>query len=132
MIWLLNLQIPIWRLKRPESCRPTVCGRFAAVTPTPDLVAQFAVEFQVPEAREVTPSWNIAPTLDIRVIVERIDTSSGDITRKLRLAHWCLVPQWSKDPKIGARMINARSETLDTKPSFRSAVKKQRCVIPAD
>lgn len=132
MIWLLNLQIPIWRLKRPESCRPTVCGRFAAVTPTPDLVAQFAVEFQVPEAREVTPSWNIAPTLDIRVILERIDKSSGEITRQLRLAHWGLVPPWSKDPKIGARMINARSETLDTKPSFRSAVKKQRCVIPAD
>jgi len=109
-----------------------MCGRFAAVTPTPDLVAQFAVEFQVPEAREVTPSWNIAPTLDIRVILERIDKSSGEITRQLRLAHWGLVPPWSKDPKIGARMINARSETLDTKPSFRSAVKKQRCVIPAD
>src|SRR5690625_7222891 len=109
-----------------------MCGRFAAVTPTPDLVAQFAVEFQVPEAREVTPSWNIAPTLDIRVILERIDKSSGEITRQLRLAHWGLVPPWSKDIKFWAPMINARSETLDTKPSFRSAVNKLRCVIPVD
>src|SRR5690625_7369732 len=107
MIWLLNLQIPIWRLKRPESCRPTVCGRFAAVTPTPDLVAQFAVEFQVPEAREVTPSWNIATTLDIRVILERIDKFSGEITCQLRLAHWVLVPPCYKVPTIVAMMINA-------------------------
>src|SRR5690625_8050074 len=106
MIWLLNLQIPIWRLKRPESCRPTVCGRFAAVTPTPDLVAQVAVEYQVPEAREVTPSWNIAPTLDIRVILERIDECSGEIKRQIRLAPGGLVPRWFEEPKPGPGMSN--------------------------
>lgn len=109
-----------------------MCGRFAATTPTVDLVSQFAVEFQVPEAADYAPSWNIAPTLDIRIILERVDRESGEITRQLRLAHWGLVPHWAKDPAIGARMINARSETLDSKPSFRSPIKKQRCVIPAD
>src|SRR5690625_5965641 len=86
-----------------------MCGRFAAVTPTPDLVAQFAVEFQVPEAREVTPSWSIAPTLDIRVILERPDKSSGEITRQLRLAHWGLVPPWSKDPKLDRQSTRLNS-----------------------
>src|SRR5690625_6326914 len=100
MIWRTNSPIRIWRLKRPESCRPAMCGRFAAVTPTPDLVAQFAVEFQVPEAREVTPSWNIAPTLDIRVILERIGKSSGEITRQLRLAHWGPVPPDRKSTRL--------------------------------
>jgi len=109
-----------------------MCGRFAAMTPTVDLVSQFAVEFQVPEAADYAPSWNIAPTLDIRIVLERVDKESGEITRQLRLAHWGLVPHWAKDPAIGARMINARSETLDSKPSFRSPIKKQRCVIPAD
>lgn len=109
-----------------------MCGRFAAITPTADLVSQFAVEYEVPEAADYAPSWNVAPTLDIRIILERVDKQSGEITRQLRLAHWGLVPHWAKEISIGARMINARSETLDTKPSFRAPVKKQRCVIPAD
>ena len=109
-----------------------MCGRFAAVTPTPDLVSQFAVQFAVPDTQAHPPSWNVAPTLDIRVILERTDKQSGEITRQLRLAHWGLVPHWAKDIKIGARMINARSETLDSKPSFRAPIKKQRCIIPAD
>ncbi|HLS03658.1 MAG TPA: SOS response-associated peptidase [Actinomycetales bacterium] len=109
-----------------------MCGRFAAITPTADLVSQFAVEYQVPEAADYAPIWNIAPTLDIRVVLERVDKQTGEITRQLRLASWGLVPHWAKDRSIGARMINARSETLDSKPSFRGPVKKQRCIIPAD
>lgn len=109
-----------------------MCGRFAAVTPTRDLVTLFEVEVNALEGEEDRPSWNVAPTTDVRVILERSARDTGAITRQLRLAHWGLVPPWAKDQKIGARMINARSETLTDKPSFRSAVRKQRCIVPAN
>jgi putative SOS response-associated peptidase YedK len=72
-----------------------------------------------------TPRYNIAPTQDVAVIFD-------ESPRTLSAAKWGLIPSWSKDPSIGARMINARAETLDEKPSFRGLLKKRRCLIPAD
>jgi len=54
------------------------------------------------------------------------------VARELRVVRWGLVPFWAKDPSIGSRMINARVETVDAKPSFRSAFAKRRCLLPAD
>ena len=54
------------------------------------------------------------------------------MARELRVVRWGLVPSWAKDPAIGSRLINARVETVDSKPSFRSAFAKRRCLLPAD
>jgi putative SOS response-associated peptidase YedK len=72
------------------------------------------------------PSFNIAPTQEVLTV-----TNDGSENRP-ELMRWGLVPSWAKDPKIGNRMINARSETLTEKPSFRTAFKRRRCLILAD
>ena len=72
------------------------------------------------------PSFNIAPTQKVLTV-----TNDGSENRP-ELMRWGLVPSWAKDPKIGNRMINARSETLTEKPSFRTAFERRRCLIPAD
>jgi putative SOS response-associated peptidase YedK len=76
------------------------------------------------------PRYNIAPTQDILVV--RNDPTDG--RRRADMMRWGLIPSWSKDPKPGSGppMINARSETLAEKPMFRSAVRRRRCLIPAD
>lgn len=71
------------------------------------------------------PRYNIAPSQLAPVITNRKP-------QQLTLLKWGLVPIWAKDPAIGNRMINARSETAAQKPSFRSAFKRRRCLIPAD
>lgn len=71
------------------------------------------------------PRFNIAPTQQVAVIADREP-------KRLCFMKWGLVPAWAKDPKIGSRMINARSETAAEKPSFRAAFKRRRCLIPAD
>ena len=78
---------------------------------------------------EFTPRYNITPTQDVAVIANTQDDVDG---KKIEFFHWGLIPYWAKDPKIGSRMINARSETLTEKPSFRNAYKRRRCLILAD
>ncbi len=75
---------------------------------------------------EPTPNYNVVPTQSIAAIVRQDDQNV------LRMFRWGLIPFWAKDPSIGNRMINARAETVDSKPSFRTAFKKRRCLIPAD
>ena len=72
------------------------------------------------------PRYNIAPSQDVPVIVR------NENRNELRRMHWGLVPSWSQDRSIGQRMINARSETLLEKPSFKQLVATQRCLVPAD
>ena len=74
------------------------------------------------------PRFNIAPTQSVAVVRQ----SGGKETRQLCLLRWGLIPAWAKDPSIGARLINARAETVAEKPAFRSAFKSRRCLIPAD
>ncbi|PSK89672.1 putative SOS response-associated peptidase YedK [Murinocardiopsis flavida] len=92
------------------------------------LISLFEVDERVGD--ELGPSWNVAPTQQVRVVHD--EPRDGGSVRLLRNARWGLVPVWAKDPKVGARMINARSETVTEKPSFRSAAAKRRCVVPAD
>lgn len=101
-----------------------MCGRFTLTTPVDKLADQFELAGELPE---ITPSYNIAPTQQIAAVAADLE---GE--RKLRRLQWGLVPRWSRDPEIGSRMINARSETLPEKNSFKSAFKKRRCLIPAD
>jgi len=100
-----------------------MCGRFALIVDASVL----ADVFDVDPPRELQPRFNIAPTQTIPIVRARKDGP-----RKCAMVRWGLVPSWAKDEKMGARMINARGETVAEKPSFRSAVKTRRCLIPAD
>jgi putative SOS response-associated peptidase YedK len=99
-----------------------MCGRFTLRTNARDLVEIFQQLHEV----ELSPRYNVAPTQSVAVIrqVER--------HRELSMMRWGLVPIWSKDPKAGPPLINARADTVATKPSFRTAFKKRRCLIPVD
>ena len=83
--------------------------------------------FGVQGAAGVEPKWNIAPTTYIPVV--RLDDAGA---RRLGMLYWGLIPHWAKDKAMGARMINARAETLSEKPSFRNAYKRRRCLVLAD
>ncbi len=100
-----------------------MCGRFTLRTPAETLSALFE-DLRFPKLR---PRYNIAPTQSILCV--RQDPQGNCEPAMLR---WGLVPFWSQDLKIGARMINARSETAATKPSFRAAFKSRRCLVLAD
>jgi len=97
-----------------------------------DLVAEFDAEQVLDDAPG--PSWNIAPTDPVRMIVRRAPKeSAADATavRQLRTARWGLVPSWSRDAKGGAKMINARIETVTEKSAFKTAAGRRRCLVPA-
>jgi putative SOS response-associated peptidase YedK len=100
-----------------------MCGRFAQHSPIETLQQAFNIDFI---ESDVTPNYNIAPTQKILSILKHNEQNH------LVKLHWGLVPFWSKDIKIGSRMINARSETVSDKPAFRNAFKKRRCLIIAD
>ena len=100
-----------------------MCGRYAlAISPT-RLIEAFELP---PDTRVPAGRYNIAPTQAAPVV--RFDANGA---RTLGLLRWGLVPAWAKDASIGSRMINARSETVAEKPSFRAAYKKRRCLVPA-
>lgn len=101
-----------------------MCGRFTLHTPA-ESVAEL---FDLPEVPNWAPRYNIAPTQ--RVPVVSVGAEGGG--RSFRTLTWGLVPSWSRDPKMGARMINARGETVQSKPSFRAAFRQRRCLILAD
>jgi putative SOS response-associated peptidase YedK len=109
-----------------------MCGRFASFTETQDLADQLAIADLAEDTRLLPPSWNVAPTDPVRIVVERAAKGSTEVTRSMRLARWGLVPSWAKDPGVGARMINARSETLLDKPAFAKPFAARRCLVLAD
>lgn len=93
-----------------------------------DLVAE--LEAEADEALELRASWNVAPTTDVPIVLERL--IDGALHRQIHVANWGLVPGWAKDPGVGVRAFNARSETVLEKPSFRAAVKSRRCGVPVE
>ncbi|MBD1935241.1 MULTISPECIES: SOS response-associated peptidase [Cyanophyceae] len=101
-----------------------MCGRFSQ-SKSAETIAQV---FQVNNVPPLTPRYNIAPTQQIQTILQNAEESQ----REFQMLHWGLIPSWAKDPKMGARMINARAETVTEKPSFRAAFKQRRCLILAD
>ena len=98
-----------------------MCGRYTLSSPS-DLLRDL---FELEEAVELGDRYNIAPSQEAAV-----GTDDGDGPR-LTLMRWGLVPFWAKDPGIGHRMINARSETVREKPSFRTAFRRRRCLVAA-
>ncbi|MFK0192173.1 SOS response-associated peptidase [Kitasatospora sp. NPDC090308] len=108
-----------------------MCGRFVSTTDPADLVPLLDVASWDP-TEALAPNWNVAPTQPVSAVLERVDPETGEVVRQLRTLRWGLVPSWAKDRSGAARLINARSETVDQKPSFRRAFAKRRCVIPAD
>ncbi|MES9991681.1 MAG: SOS response-associated peptidase [Candidatus Thiodiazotropha sp.] len=98
-----------------------MCGRFYL-----DISAEEMLEyFGLPFVPQLSPHYNIAPSQQIAAI------KSGENNREFVWLHWGLIPSWAKDRKFGYRTINARAETIETKPSFRAAFKYRRCLIPA-
>ncbi len=108
-----------------------MCGRFAFYSPHEAVVRLFGLPDDTPA---VEPRYNIAPTTFIPAVRVLPDDASPDIaaTRRLAQLYWGLVPVWAKEKSIGARMTNARAETLKEKPAFRAAYRKRRALVPAD
>ena len=100
-----------------------MCGRFALTRSPEELTRVFGLA----ECPDLAPRANIAPASDIAVVGR---SPVGDPV--LHLLRWGLVPHWRQDPTDGPRPINARSETVLTKPAFREAFRQRRCLIPAD
>lgn len=101
-----------------------MCGRFTLTDPGADL----AVQFSLAHVPDLPPRYNIAPTQPVAVV----RLAPEGTTRELALLHWGLIPFWAKDPGIGARLINARAETVTDKPAFRHAFRRRRCLVVAD
>ena len=107
-----------------------MCGRFVATTAPQQLALLFDAVLQDPFAERAQPNYNVAPTTQILHLTAENGTGSG--VRELSRAHWGLLPAWSKDRSRSSSMINARSETLSEKPSFRPLLRANRCVVPVD
>ena len=99
-----------------------MCGRYSLKADIAQLAMRF--EFAADEAIH-EPAYNIAPTQQVLTV-----TNDGEL--RAEYMRWGLIPFWAKDAKIGYRMINARGETVAEKPSFRTALRKRRCLILAD
>jgi putative SOS response-associated peptidase YedK len=99
-----------------------MCGRFANKE-TPASLAEY---FQADSEVDFSPSYNIAPSSRIVTV-----TADAQDHRHLKLMKWGLIPSWAKDPLIGNKLANARGETVAEKPSFRTAFRTRRCIIPA-
>lgn len=136
-----------------------MCGRFSLFADDDELVALFDIDLLLGEH---SPSWNEAPSRQIRAVLERevpddpapagpradeggggtpssgavvggnptVPAHATHVERQLRLLEWGLVPSWAKTPL--RPMINARAETLTSKPSFRNAAARRRCLVPAN
>lgn len=100
-----------------------MCGRYARFTPA-EIYAQL---FDAKEGPVLEPRYNVAPVQP--VLAARNAPGGG---RELVTLHWGLIPAWAKDPKTGYRTINARAETVASKPAFRQAFRRRRCLIAAD
>jgi putative SOS response-associated peptidase YedK len=99
-----------------------MCGRYT-LSKLEQILRQFPSITELPP--DLAPRFNIAPTQPIPVI-------ANNRPDRLEMFHWGLVPSWAKDVAIGNKMINARGETLAEKPAFRTALKRRRCLVPAD
>jgi putative SOS response-associated peptidase YedK len=99
-----------------------MCGRFTRTQSVETISKEFGLE-ELPF--EPGLSYNVAPAQKVAIII-------NDGQKRLVMARWGLVPSWAKDISMGNKMINARSETITEKPSYRSAFKKRRCLVVAD
>ncbi len=99
-----------------------MCGRYSLIADLGVLARRFEFEG---DWLEFEASYNVAPTQNALTVV-------GGEERRAGFMRWGLIPHWAKDHKIGSRMINARAETVAEKPSFRSSLRRRRCLVLAD
>jgi len=104
-----------------------MCGRYTQTSSWSELVHLYRIT-EGPPPLNLRPRYNIAPTQDVAVVCVALDGGG----RALARMRWGLVPSWAMDIAIGARLINARAETVAEKPSFRDAYRRRRCLIPAN
>jgi putative SOS response-associated peptidase YedK len=100
-----------------------MCGRFAQQRPASELAEIFSAE---PLVDDPGPRYNVAPTDEALVIVQRDDR------RGVTSYRWGLIPHWADSAKVGSRMFNARAETLAGAPAFRDAFQRKRCLVPVE
>jgi putative SOS response-associated peptidase YedK len=100
-----------------------MCGRFSQQRPASELAEIFAAE---PLVDDPEPRFNIAPTDDALVVVQRAER------RAITAYRWGLIPHWADAAKVGSRMFNARAESLTSSPAFRDALRRKRCLVPVD
>jgi putative SOS response-associated peptidase YedK len=124
-----------------------MCGRYASARKRIELLEEFSVQRdRVPQ--DLPPDYNVAPTRSVYAVMDRGPRKPADtdrqrdaaegggadqgVARELHVVRWGLVPSWAKDISIGSRLINARAETVQEKPSFLRAFARRRCLLPAD
>ncbi|MBN2472979.1 MAG: SOS response-associated peptidase [Pirellulales bacterium] len=117
------MPLAIWSSRRTID---PMCGRFTLRAPASVVAKQFAL-FELPP---FAPRFNIAPSQPVPVV--RLPPRQPESPRELVWLCWGLIPGWAKDPAIGNRMINARSETAAEKPAYRAAFRRRRCLVAAD
>jgi putative SOS response-associated peptidase YedK len=100
-----------------------MCGRFAQQRPASELAEIFSAE---PLVDDPGPRYNVAPTDEALVVVQRDDR------RGVTSYRWGLIPHWADSAKVGSRMFNARAETLAGAPAFRDAFQRKRCLVPVE
>ena len=98
-----------------------MCGRFYLINDSRTLTEHF----QVSRTPDLTPRYNIAPSQEISAIRQGVES------REIVRLRWGLIPFWAKSEKTGYKMINARAETVASKPAYRAAFRRRRCIIPA-
>jgi len=101
-----------------------MCGRFVSASKPEKIAEYFGAAF---DGETLGENHNVAPTNDIYAVV-----AGPDGEPRLEVFHWGLIPAWAKERKVGQRMINARAETLASKPAFKGVFKRHRCIIPMD
>lgn len=109
-----------------------MCGRFASYREAQDLADRYDVDDVTEAASAVVGSYNLAPTEDVRIVLDRAPSEVRPRRREMHAARWGLVPAWADDLKIGNRLINARLESLASKRAFRASLDRRRCIVPAD
>lgn len=105
-----------------------MCGRYAASRNKATLVEEFSVDRATEQS--LAPDYNVAPSKPVYAVMDRLEGER--LRRELNVVKWGLVPSWAKSSAIGARMINARVETVTAKPAYRRALVSRRCLLPAD
>jgi putative SOS response-associated peptidase YedK len=100
-----------------------MCGRFTQQRPASELAEIFAAE---PLVDDPGPRYNVAPTDEALVVVQRDDR------RAITTYRWGLIPHWAESAKVGSRMFNARAETLAASPAFRDSLRRKRCLVPVE
>jgi putative SOS response-associated peptidase YedK len=104
-----------------------MCGRVHLSSEVEKLIEVFAIPPSHP-APNIAASWNVAPTDPLPIV--RYNGKAGE--RSLDVLRWGLVPSWAKDIKVGFANINAKAEGIDTRPAFREAFARRRCLVPID